>query len=51
MTDPMFADAPTDFTPAGGSPLVNAGDPTNSPAADMNGKARDSQPDIGAIER
>jgi hypothetical protein len=51
LTDPMFSNPPTDFTPAAGSPLLNAGDPANSPSTDLNGKLRDSQPDIGAIER
>jgi hypothetical protein len=51
MADPMFAGAPDDFTPASGSPLVNAGNPAQSSAVDLNGKARDSKPDIGAIER
>jgi hypothetical protein len=51
MTDPMFTNAPADFTPASASPLVNAGDPANSPTVDVTGKTRDSQPDIGAVER
>lgn len=51
MTDPMFTNAPNDFTPAAGSPLINAGDASNSPSVDLNGKTRDSQPDIGAIEK
>jgi hypothetical protein len=51
LADPMFSDSPADFTPAVGSPLLNAGDPVASPSTDMNGKARDSQPDIGAVER
>ena len=51
MTDPMYTNAPTDFAPASDSPLVNAGDPTNSPKVDLTGKTRDTQPDIGAFER
>jgi hypothetical protein len=50
MIDPMLANAPNDCTPATGSPLVNTGDPTDSPTIDMNGKLRDSLPDIGAVE-
>jgi hypothetical protein len=51
MTDPMFTSPPSDCTPASGSPLVNAGDPSNSPSVDLNGKTRDSLADIGAFER
>jgi len=50
MIDPMLANAPNDCTPAMGSPLVNTGDPADSPSIDMNGKLRDSLPDIGAVE-
>ncbi len=50
MTDPMFVSAPTNYTPATGSPLVNAGDAANSPTVDLNGKLRDAMPDIGAFE-
>jgi hypothetical protein len=50
MTDPMFTTAPDNCNPASGSPLVNAGDAANSPAVDLSGKTRDSQPDIGAFE-
>ncbi len=48
--DPMFTSAPTTCTPATGSPLVNAGNASNSPRVDLNGKTRDAQPDIGAFE-
>jgi hypothetical protein len=51
MTNPMFQNAPSDFTPASGSPLINAADATCSPSGDQCGKVRDSQPDIGAYER
>jgi len=50
MLDPMFADA-TSCAPATGSPLINAGDPTDSPSVDLTGRIRDSQPDIGALEQ
>ena len=50
MTDPMFASAPRNFTPVANSPVVNAGDATSSPSVDLNGKARDTSPDIGAFE-
>jgi len=50
MLDPMFSDSTT-CTPAAGSPLVNAGDATDSPSVDINGRIRDSQPDIGALEQ
>jgi hypothetical protein len=50
MTDPLFTSAPTSCTPTAASPLVNAGDTSNSPTVDLNGKVRDSQPDIGAFE-
>ncbi len=49
--DPMFTKAPADLSPLAGSPLINAGDATDSPSVDLNGKARDAQPDIGAFER
>jgi hypothetical protein len=49
--NPLFTNAPADFTPASGSPLVNAGHPANSPKVDLTGRTRDSQPDIGAFER
>ena len=51
MTDPMFTNPTTDFTPAAGSPLVNAGDATCSASGDLRGTQRDAQPDIGAFER
>jgi hypothetical protein len=50
MVDPMLSNPPVDCTPTSGSPLVNAGDPADSPSIDMHGKLRDSQPDIGAVE-
>jgi hypothetical protein len=49
MTDPMFG-APDSCKPTSGSPLVNAGDATDSPSVDLNGKVRDALPDIGAFE-
>jgi hypothetical protein len=51
MTNPMFQNAPTDFTPASGSPLVNAGDGACSPSCDLCGRVRDSRPDTGAHDR
>jgi len=51
-SDPEFVSvtAPFDFTPATGSPLVDAGHPQESAPADKNGDPR-SAPDIGAIEQ
>jgi hypothetical protein len=51
ITDPLFANAPYDFTPANGSPLVANGHDTLSALNDYSGSTRDSQPDIGAIEQ
>ncbi len=50
MQDPMFSDLES-CLPAAQSPLVNAGNPTHSPSVDINGRLRDSQPDIGALEQ
>ena len=36
---------------AAGSPLIGLSDTANSPAVDITGKTRDSQPDVGALER
>ncbi len=51
MVDPMFSNPPADFTPAAGSPLINTGNAADSPSVDLNGKTRDSHPDVGAVER
>jgi hypothetical protein len=51
--NPLFTAAGTIFTPAVGSPLINAGDTTNKSAADITGKARPlspAKPAIGAYE-
>jgi len=50
VADPMFTSAPTSCSPNAGSPLVNAGDASNSPKVDLNGKTRDALPDVGAFE-
>jgi hypothetical protein len=39
-----------DFRLAAGSPAIGAADPSDHPATDRNGFARDSQPDAGANE-
>src|SRR6185295_3811717 len=49
--DPKFKKAAVsdfDFTPAPGSPLIEAGDPAHAAATDMSGRARPAPPDIGA---
>jgi parallel beta-helix repeat protein len=52
-SNPMFTSTvePFNFTPALGSPLINAGHPTLSAVTDINGKSRGTTPDIGAVER
>jgi len=53
QVDPQFASvmSPYALSPASmSSPLVNAGDATHASATDITGKARDSQPDVGAYE-
>jgi hypothetical protein len=48
--EPMFTDYATwNYRPAAGSPLINAGMP-NGVTTDLDGKARDGQPDIGCYE-
>jgi hypothetical protein len=52
--DPRFLSivAPYNLSAQQGSPLVNKGDPNNSPRTDQSGKQRtDGAPDIGAIEQ
>jgi hypothetical protein len=49
--DPRLTAPPTDFTPGDGSPLLGAADVVQAPAQDLNGKTRDTNPDIGAVER
>ncbi len=50
--DPRFVSTaePFDFHPLGDSPLID-GASAKSPADDLEGKARDARPDIGALER
>ncbi|BDG04623.1 right-handed parallel beta-helix repeat-containing protein [Anaeromyxobacter oryzae] len=52
-TSSWFVSAGSDFTPAAGSPLVNAGTTRGgaTPTIDFLGTPRDSTPDIGAFER
>jgi len=53
-TDPRFVSlvAPYSLKPNKGSPLVNRGDPNNSPRTDQSGRTRtDGAPDIGATEQ
>jgi hypothetical protein len=53
LKDPMFKNAALtgyDFTPAPGSPLVGAGDPTRGATTDFAGKVRPTPPDIGAFQ-
>ena len=49
--NPLYTNAPTDFTPAAGSPLVNVGSNTYKAATDFNGTTRSATPDIGALEQ
>ncbi len=49
-TNPLFPNAPTDFTPAAGSPLVGAGNPAYAPSTDFVLKTRPNPPSIGAYE-
>jgi hypothetical protein len=60
VSDPRFVNAPADFTPALGSPLIGGANASNyAPSAigkvtwsaTDTGKARDAAPDIGAFER
>jgi hypothetical protein len=60
LTGSPFVAAGQDFTPAAGSPLVNAGTTANHSTAAIGsvdwsaadtGRTRDGQPDIGAHER
>ena len=49
--DPKFlSEANGDFHLAAGSPLINVGTTLGAPSDDLDGAARDSQPDIGAFE-
>jgi hypothetical protein len=50
--DPLFTSTsePVNFTPRAGSPLIDHGN-AGSTSDDINGKARGSAPDIGAVER
>jgi parallel beta-helix repeat protein len=48
--NPLFTNAPTDFTPLVGSPLIGAGDALHESAFDITGKARPGLPSIGAYE-
>lgn len=48
--NPLFTAAGTDFTPATGSPLIDAGDSINKSVLDMVGKTRPNPPAIGAFE-
>jgi len=52
IADPFFVStqAPFDFHPGNGSPLVDAAG-AQAPAIDLSGAARDPLPDIGAFER
>lgn len=38
QVDPQLTNAPTDLTPAAGSPLIAPSDPASSPAVDITGK-------------
>ncbi len=46
---PLFVNAPTDFTPLPGSPLVGAGHPTYKSALGSNSKVKSAQSFIGAF--
>lgn len=52
VADPLFVSsrAPFDWTPAEGSPLLNAGHALSAPN-DYTGRERGHAPDVGAIER
>ena len=47
---PVFVNAPTDFTPDTGSPLIGAGSNTYKSTTDFIGTARPNPPAIGAYE-
>jgi hypothetical protein len=49
-SNPLFTNAPTDFTPASGSPLIGAGNNTYKSVLDTTRKTRPNPPAIGAIE-
>jgi hypothetical protein len=49
-SDPLFTNAPTDFKPAIGSPLIGAGNNSYKSTVDKSGNARPSPPAIGAYE-
>jgi len=49
-SNPMFTSAPTDFTPAVGSPLIGAGSAAYAPLTDFTLRSRPSPPSIGAYE-
>ncbi|MFZ5523308.1 MAG: hypothetical protein ACOY9D_04385 [Pseudomonadota bacterium] len=49
-SDPLFTNAPTDFKPAAGSPLIGAGNNISMSTLDKTGKARSNPPAIGAYE-
>jgi len=52
--DPRFLapawGATGDYHLAGGSPAIDAGTATDAPAVDLEGRARDGKPDLGAYE-
>ncbi len=48
---PQLASPPGDLTPAGGSPLLGAGDAARAPAVDQALRTRPDPPSIGALER
>ncbi len=50
MANPMFVFPPGNCAPAPGSPLIQAGDPADCPATDLNGSSSGSPPAIGAFE-
>jgi hypothetical protein len=49
--NPLYTNAPTDFTPQAASPLNGAGAAALAPATDINLKVRPNPPAIGAVER
>ncbi len=48
--DPLFSNAPTNFTPLAGSALIGAGHTTYKSLTDFNGMTRPVTPAIGAFE-
>ena len=49
-SNPLFTDAPANFVPAAGSPLIGAGIAAHAPSIDFTPAARPSPPSIGAYE-